>query len=81
MGLNLPTPEQEYWSALKQWKITGMLVNCGCTDYITTNIDAFLDFVLIQSMFRNPYGETGGFGGRRPFLKSPISLKMHRQGT
>ena len=31
-----------------------MLVDTGCTDHIVTNIDAFLDFVPIKSVVRNP---------------------------
>ena len=32
-------------------------MDSGCTDHIVTNIDAFLDFVPIQSVVRNPNGE------------------------
>ena len=48
MGPTLATPYEEYWAALIQWKIAGMLVDSGCTDHIVTNIDAFLDLEAIQ---------------------------------
>ena len=54
MGPTLATPDEECWAALTQWKTAGMLVDSGCKDHIVTNIDAFLDFVPIQSMVRNP---------------------------
>ena len=57
MGPILAKPDQECWAALTQWKTAGMLVDSGCTDHIVTNIDAFLDFVPIQSVVRNPNGE------------------------
>ena len=41
-----------------------MLVDSGCTDHIVTNIDAFLDFVPIQSMVKNPNGEASRVVGR-----------------
>ena len=50
MGPTLASPDEEYWAALTQWKTAGMLVDSGCTDHIVTNIDAFLDFVPIQSV-------------------------------
>ena len=49
-GPTLASPDEEYWAALTQWKAAGMLVDSGCTDHIVTNIDAFLDFVPIQSV-------------------------------
>ena len=58
MGPTLATPDKECWAALTQWKTAGMLVDSGCTDHIVANIDAFLDFVPIQSVFRNPNGES-----------------------
>ena len=57
MGPTLATPDEECWAALTQWKTAGMLVDSGCTDHIVTNIDAFLDFVPIQSRVRNHNGE------------------------
>ena len=57
MGPTLASPEEEYWAAITQWKTAGMPVDSGCTDHIVTNIDAFLDFVSIQSVVRNPNGE------------------------
>ena len=41
-----------------------MLVDSGCTGHIVTNIDAFLDFVRIQSLVKNPNGETSRVVGR-----------------
>ena len=57
IGPTLASPDEEYWAALTQWKTAGMLVDSGCTDHIVTNIDAFLDFVPIQSVVTNPNGE------------------------
>ena len=57
MGPTLAPPDEEYWAALTQRKTAGMLVDSGCTDHIVTNINAFLNFVPIQSVFRNPNGE------------------------
>ena len=64
MGPTLATPDEEGWAALTQWKTAGMLVDSGCTDHIVTNIDAFLDFVPIQSVVRNPNGEASRVVGR-----------------
>ena len=64
MGPTLASPDEEYWSALTQWKTAGMLVESGCTDHIATNINAFLDFVPIQSVVRNPNGEASSVVGR-----------------
>ena len=64
MGPTLATPDEECWAALTQWKTAGMLVDSGCTDHIVTNIDAFLDFVPIQSVVRNPNGEASRVVGR-----------------
>ena len=41
-----------------------MLVDSGCRDHIVTNIDAFLEFVLIQSVVRNPNVEASRVVGR-----------------
>ena len=61
MGPTLASPDEEYWLALTQWKTAGMLVDSGCTDHIVMNIDAFLDFVPIQLVVRNPRGfQSGG---------------------
>ena len=64
MGPTLATPDEECWAALTQRKTAGMLVDSGCTDHIVTNIDAFLDFVPIQSVVRNPNGEASRVVGR-----------------
>ena len=64
MGPTLATPDEECWAALTQWKTAGMLVDSGCTDHIVTNIDAFLDFVPIHSVVRNPNGEASRVVGR-----------------
>ena len=57
MGPTLAYPDEEYWAAFTQWKTAGMPVDSDCTDNIVTNIDAFLGFVPIQSVVRNPNGE------------------------
>ena len=57
-GPTLATADEECWAALTQRKTAGMVVDSGCTHQIVTNVDAFLDFVPIQSMVRNPNGET-----------------------
>ena len=41
-----------------------MLVDSGCTDHIVANIDAFLDFVLNQSVVKYPNGEASRVVGR-----------------
>ena len=41
-----------------------MLVDSGCADHIVTNIDAFLDFVPIQSVVRNTNEEASRMVGR-----------------
>ena len=64
MGPTLASPDEEYWAALSQWKTEGMLVESGCTDHIVTNIDAFLDFVPIQSVVRHLNGEASRVVGR-----------------
>ena len=64
MGPTLASPDKEYWAALTQWKTAGMLVDSGCTDQIVTNIDAFLEFVHIQSVVRNPNGQASRVVGR-----------------
>ena len=64
MGPTLASPDEESWAALNQWKTASMLVDSGCTDHEVTNIDAFLDFVPIQSVVRNPNGEASRVGGR-----------------
>ena len=60
----LGSTDEEYWAALTQWETAGMLVDSGCTDHIVTNVDAFLDFVSIQSVVRNPNGEDSRVVGR-----------------
>ena len=64
VGPTLASTDEECWAALTQWKTAGMLVDSGCTDHIVTNIDAFLDFVPIQSVVRNPNGEASRVMGR-----------------
>ena len=64
MGSILASPDEEYWAVLIQWKTSGMLVDSGCTDHIVTIIDAFLDFVPIQSVVKNPNGEAYRVVGR-----------------
>ena len=64
MGPTLASPDEENWAALTQWKTAGMLVDSGCTDHIVTNIDAFLDFVPIQSVVRNSNEEASRVVGR-----------------
>ena len=63
-GPTTDPPDEEYWAALTQWKTAGMLVDSGFTDHIVTNIDAFLDFVPIQSVVRNPNEEASRVVGR-----------------
>ena len=63
MGPTLATPDTEYWTGHTQWKTAGMLVDSGYTDHIVTNIDAFLDFMPIQSVVKNPNGEASGVVG------------------
>ena len=60
----LASPDEEYWAAFIQWKKAGMLVDSGYTDHIVTNIDAFLAFVTVQSVVRNPNGEASRVVGR-----------------
>ena len=60
----LASPGEEYWAALTQWKTAGMLVDSGCTNHIVLNIDAFLDFVLFQSVIRNTNREASRVVGR-----------------
>ena len=64
MGPTLASPDEELWSTRTQWKTSGMLVDSGFTDNIMTNIHAFLDFVPIQSVVRNPNGEASRVVGR-----------------
>ena len=64
MGPTFATQDQEYWAALTQWKTAGLLVDSCCTDHIVMNIDAFLDFVPIQSVVRNRIGEASRVVGR-----------------
>ena len=64
MGPTLASPDEEYWAALTQWKIAGMLVDSGCTDHIVTNIDAILDLEPNQSVVKNPDGEASRVVGR-----------------
>ena len=64
MGPTMASPDKEYWAAVTQWKTAGTLVDIGCTYHKVTNIDAFLDFVPIQSVVRNPNGEASRVVGR-----------------
>ena len=64
IGPTLASSEEEHWKVLTQWMTAGMLVDSGYTDHIVTNIDAFLDFVSIQSVVRNPNGEASRVVGR-----------------
>ena len=64
MDPTLASPDEDYWEALTQWKTAGMLVDSGCTDHIVTKIDAFPDFVPIQSVVRNPNEEASRVVGR-----------------
>ena len=57
VGPTLASPDEEFWASLTQWKTAGMLVDSDCTDNVVMNIDAFLDFVPIQSLVTNPNGE------------------------
>ena len=75
MGPTLASPDEEYWAALTQWKAAGMLLDSGWTDHIVTNIDAFLDFVPIQSVVRNPNGGAFRVVGRSCFKISIPSNK------
>ena len=70
MGPTLASPDEEYWAALMQWKTAGMLVDSDCTDHIVTNINAFLDFVPIQSVVRNP----------KPILQTSFQSQDVRSG-
>ena len=63
-GLTLASPEEEYWEALTQWKTAVMLADSGCTENIVTNTDAFLESVPLQSVVRNPNGESSREVGR-----------------
>ena len=40
--------------SLTQWWTAGMLVDSGCADHIVATNDAFLDFVPIPSLLKNP---------------------------
>ena len=64
MGPTLDSPDVEYWAALTQLRTAGKLVDSDCTDHIVMNIDAFLNFVLIQSVVGNPNGEASRVVGR-----------------
>ena len=64
MGPTLASPDEEYWAALTQRKTAGTLVDSDCTDHIVTHIEAFLDFVSIQSGVGNPNGEASRVVGR-----------------
>ena len=82
MGPTLAAPDEEYWAALTQWKTASMLVDSGCTDHIVTNIDAFLDFVPIQSVVRYPNREASRVVGKGvvrisiPSNKGEIQCKL-----
>ena len=60
MGPILATSYEELWAALTKWKTADMLVESGGTDNIVTNIDAFLDFLLIQQEMELKGFYTGG---------------------
>ena len=60
MGPTFASPDEEHWATLTQWKTEGMLGDSGCTHHIVTNINAFLEFVPIQSVVRNLNGEASG---------------------
>ena len=64
MSLTLASPDEENWAALIHWKTAGLLLDSSCTYHIVTNIDAFLDFVPIQSVVRNSNGEYSRVVGR-----------------
>ena len=57
VGLTLATPDEHKWAALTQSKMEGMLVDSHCTNHIEANINAFLDFVPIESVVLNPKGQ------------------------
>ena len=78
MGATLASPDEENWAALTQWRTAGMLVDSGCTDHIVTNIDAFLIFVLIQSVVRNPNGEASRVVGEGCVR---ISIPSNKRGV
>ena len=63
MNLTLASQDAENWTTLTQCKTAGMLMDSGCTDQ-STNIDAFLDFLPIQSVVRIPNGEVSRLLGR-----------------
>ena len=81
MGPTLASPDEEYWAALTQWKTSGMLVDNGCADHIVTNINAFLEFVPIQSIVRNPKGEASSMVGRCYVRISILSNKTEFQNV
>ena len=64
IGPTLASPDEEHWEVLTQWMTAGMLVDSGYTDHIVTSIDAFVDFVPIQSLVRNPNGQASRLVGR-----------------
>ena len=53
MGPTLATSDKQYLAALTQRKTADMLVDSGCIDHIATDIEAFLDFVIIQLVVTN----------------------------
>ena len=57
MVLLLATREDEDWTSLTQRMTAGMLVDSVCADDRVTNIDAFFDFMPIQSAVRYLNGE------------------------
>ena len=63
-GPTMASSDEKYWASLTQWKTSDMLVDNGCTDHTVKNIDAFLDFVPIQSLVRNPNEEVSRVVGR-----------------
>ena len=68
-GPTLASPDEGYWAIpypVFSYAVedSNMLVDSCCTDHIATNIDAFLDFVPIQSKVRNPNGDVSRVGSR-----------------
>ena len=79
MGRRLNTFDGEYLAALTQKKTAGMLVDTGCIDDIETNINAFLDFLPIQSVVRNLNGDACRVVGRSCVRISIHSIKKEFQ--
>ena len=64
MGRKIATSDEEYWTAVTQWKTAGVLADSGCWDDIVANIHSFLDIVPIQSFVRNSNREASKVVGR-----------------